>query len=87
MTDAEWSAVFAAFGPHVPSVEQLARRLQHRRLAPHGMDLLRQFDAVERLTHVACPTLVCVGELDEVTPVAAAAEILDALPPAIGGSR
>jgi pimeloyl-ACP methyl ester carboxylesterase len=38
---------------------------------------------------VDCPTLVGVGELDPVTPVAAAREIVDALPrgSAAGGDR
>ena len=31
------------------------------------------------LAHVDCPTLVCVGELGPMTPVAAAREIADAL--------
>ena len=31
-----------------------------------------------------CPTLVCLGELDAVTPIGAAREIYDALPEGIG---
>lgn len=33
---------------------------------------------------VTCPTLVCVGDLDPVTPVAAAREIAGGLPPGMG---
>ena len=33
-----------------------------------------------RADRVVCPTLVCVGALDPATPVAAAREIIDALP-------
>jgi pimeloyl-ACP methyl ester carboxylesterase len=84
VSDAEWAAVFAAFGPHVLSVDELARPVQHRQLAPHGMDRLRKVDVVDQLTRVACPTLVCVGELDPLTPVAASVEIFEALPPALG---
>ncbi|MGH7404390.1 MAG: alpha/beta fold hydrolase [Candidatus Methylomirabilales bacterium] len=32
------------------------------------------------MAHVDCPTLVSVGELDPITPVAAAREIVDAMP-------
>ncbi|HEX9375040.1 MAG TPA: alpha/beta hydrolase [Actinomycetota bacterium] len=35
---------------------------------------------VGELARIDCPTLVCVGELDPATPVAAAREIADALP-------
>lgn len=48
------------------------------------MSLLRGFDVVDRLGGLTCPTLVCVGELDPVTPVDAARGIVDALSPGIG---
>jgi proline iminopeptidase len=76
---AEWARVFAAFGPHVPSPDELARRIQHPELADVGMDLMRNLDIVSRLATIACPTLVCVGALDPVTPPAAAEEIATAL--------
>lgn len=44
---------------------------------------MRAFDALDQLARIDCPTLVCVGELDIVTPVAAAREIVDALPAGI----
>ena len=34
----------------------------------------------DQLARIDCPTLVCVGALDPITPVAAAREIVDALP-------
>ena len=37
-----------------------------------------------QLAGISSPTLVCVGELDPVTPVAAAREIVGALSPGIG---
>jgi pimeloyl-ACP methyl ester carboxylesterase len=46
----------------------------------HGMELLRRLDVIDELARIRCPTLVCVGELDPVTPVDAAREIVDALP-------
>jgi proline iminopeptidase len=80
VTDAEWTKVFAAFGPHVPSGEELARRMQHRELSATGMEQLRSLDVVDQLEQVTSPTLVCVGELDPVSPPSAAKEIHAALP-------
>ncbi len=84
VTDAEWEEVFAAFGPRVPDRQQLARRMGNPDLGEHGAALLQTFDAVDRLSKVASPTLVCVGDRDGVTPVDAAEEILEALPAGIG---
>ena len=47
------------------------------------MDLFRRLDVVDQLARVDRPTLVCVGDLDAVTPVAAAREIYEALPDGI----
>ena len=80
----EWARVFAAFGPHVPDQEQLGRRIRNPDVGAHGMELLRGFDVVDQLARVACPTLVCVGELDSVTPVDASHEIVEALPRGVG---
>lgn len=44
------------------------------------MDLIRDLDVTSLLGRVHTPTLVSVGELDPVTPVAAAEEIVAALP-------
>lgn len=84
ITDAEWARVFAAFGPHVPSDEALARRIGNPVVGEYGMELLRRFDVVDQLARITCPTLVCVGQADPVTPVTAAREIIDALPPQVG---
>jgi pimeloyl-ACP methyl ester carboxylesterase len=84
VTDREWARVFAAFGPRVPSEEELARRIRNLDLAERGMEQLRNLDVVDELARIATPTLVCVGELDSVTPVAASEEILSALPEGIG---
>jgi proline iminopeptidase len=83
VSDEEWGRVLAAFGPQVPDGPQLARRIRNPELGERGMELLRTFDVVNELARVDSPTLVCVGELDPVTPVAAAREIHDALPDGI----
>ncbi len=83
VTDEESARVFAAFGRHLPDEEQLARRRQNLELNPHGMELIRRLDIVDQLSRVDSPTLVSVGELDPVTPVAAAEEIVAALPEGI----
>jgi pimeloyl-ACP methyl ester carboxylesterase len=44
------------------------------------MELIRRLDIIHQLSLVDSPTLVSVGELDPVTPVAAADEIFGALP-------
>jgi 3-oxoadipate enol-lactonase len=44
------------------------------------MDLVRRTDILDQLRAITSPTLVAVGDLDPVTPVGAAEEIVDALP-------
>jgi pimeloyl-ACP methyl ester carboxylesterase len=77
--DDEWARVFAAFGLHVPEDEK-ARTPQNLELNEHGMELIRRIDIVDQLGRIDAPTLVSVGELDPVTPLAAAEEIAGALP-------
>lgn len=81
--DEEWARVFAAFGRRQPDEEQRARTPQNLELNRHGMDLIRRLDIVDQLRRVEAPTLVCVGQLDPVTPVAAAEEVVGALPEGI----
>jgi pimeloyl-ACP methyl ester carboxylesterase len=50
----------------------------------HGMELLRGLDLRTDLARITAPTLVCVGDLDPVTPIDAAQEIAARLPPGIG---
>jgi pimeloyl-ACP methyl ester carboxylesterase len=80
VTDAESARILAVFGPRVPSQEQLARRLSNREVNARGSELFLTFDVVEQLTRIDRPTLVCVGELDPMTTVGAAQEIVDGLP-------
>ncbi len=81
--DQEWARVLAAFGPHIPDQRRNARTPKNLELNTHGMDLIRRLDILDQLNRVNTPTLVSVGELDPVTPVAAAEEIIGALPPGI----
>lgn len=84
VSEQEWADVFAAFGPRVPTARELGRAIQNLELSVVGMDLLRRLDVVGELARISCPTLVCVGEHDPVTPVAASREIADALPAGLG---
>ena len=84
MPDEEWDRVSSAFGPHLPDAEREAHTPQNLELNSRGMELMRRLDIVGHLSHVDYPTLVSVGELDPVTPVAAAEEIVGALPEGIG---
>jgi pimeloyl-ACP methyl ester carboxylesterase len=83
VTAEEWARVFPAFGPVVPDGDELTRRTQNLELGPRGMELLRSLDVVAELSRIDCPTLVCVGELDPITPVAASAEIVEAMKPGL----
>jgi pimeloyl-ACP methyl ester carboxylesterase len=84
ITDEEWARVFAAFGPNVPSEQELARRILNPEVGAAAEEPFRRLDVVEGLGRIACPTLVCVGRLDPVTPTSAAEEIVAALPPGTG---
>lgn len=84
VSEGEWARCFAAFGPTVPDDDQLARRTRNLGLGPRGMDLLRAHDVVDQLGRIDVRTLVCVGELDPVTPVEASRELAAALPDGLG---
>jgi len=79
VSEEEWAHVFASFGPKVPGPQELARRIRNPALGARGMELFRKFDVVDQLARIECPTLVCVGELDPVTPADASREIVGAL--------
>jgi pimeloyl-ACP methyl ester carboxylesterase len=80
VTDEEWEPCWRLFGPRVPSDEALARTVVNDALNPPGLDLLRTFDVLDELSGVRGPALVCVGELDPITPVEAARELAAGLP-------
>jgi proline iminopeptidase len=81
VTNEEWARCWRLFGPSVPSDEERARTVVNAELGARGGEVLRAFDAVGELARVECPTLVCTGELDPITPVSASYEIAGALPP------
>ncbi len=76
----EWARCRKLFGPWVLGDQERARTIVNGELNAPGLELMRGFDVLDQLAGIDCPTLVCVGELDPVTPVAAAREIADALP-------
>ena len=76
----EWARCWKLAGPWVIGEQERARTIANAELNARGLELMRGFDAIDQLSRVDCPTLVCVGELDPITPVAAAREIVDALP-------
>jgi proline iminopeptidase len=79
-TTEEWARCFTLFGPWVPGEQEQSRKIVNPELRAPGFELMRGFDVLDQLARIDCPTLVCVGELDPITPVAAAREIVDALP-------
>jgi pimeloyl-ACP methyl ester carboxylesterase len=83
VTAEEWARCYAVFGPNVPDDAQLARRIQNPDVGLRGMDLMRELDVVHQLARIDRRTLVCVGEVDPVTPVEASREIVAALPESI----
>lgn len=75
VSEEEWARVWVAFGPHVPDEVTMRRMIRNRDVNSPGLKLLRSFDALSELPRITSPTLVCVGELDPVTPVPASEEI------------
>ena len=81
---AEWVRVYAAFGPHVPDADALARRVGNPALYPRSMALMRGLDIVGELGRIDRPTLVIVGERDGIMPVECSQEIVAGLRPGVG---
>jgi len=80
VADEEWDRTWRLIGRWVPGEDELARTIVNREVNRTGGDAMRRFDVVGELGVVECPVLICVGELDAITPVAAAREIHAALP-------
>jgi pimeloyl-ACP methyl ester carboxylesterase len=80
VTPDEWAPCWKLFGPWVPGGEERARTIMNVELNAPGLELMQSFDVLDQLSGVEGPALVCVGELDPITPVAAAREITNALP-------
>jgi pimeloyl-ACP methyl ester carboxylesterase len=83
VTPEEWARCWRLFGPWVVGGQERARTVVNEELEEPGLEVMRRFDVVDQLARIECPTLVCVGELDPITPVAAAREIAAALPEGI----
>lgn len=84
VSDDEWNRVYDAFGPNRPTKDEADAWPENAELNTRGMDLIREVDIVDQLARIDAPTLVSVGELDPVTPVPAAEEIVAALPEGLG---
>jgi pimeloyl-ACP methyl ester carboxylesterase len=82
--DEAFGRVFAASGPRVLDGDELARRTMNPALAGPGLALLFRLNVVQQLARITSPTLVVVGSRDPLTPVAAAVEVVDALPAVLG---
>jgi len=80
VADEEWDRTWRLIGRWVPGEDELARTIVNREVNRTGGDAMRRFDVVGELGVVECPVLVCVGELDAITPVAGARQIHAALP-------
>jgi pimeloyl-ACP methyl ester carboxylesterase len=76
----EWARCWKHFGPWVTGEQEKARMVVNVELNAPGLELMRGFDVLDRLARIDCLTLVSVGELDPISPVAAGREIADALP-------
>jgi proline iminopeptidase len=83
VTDSEWARVFAGFGPHIPTDEELARRIKNTAVNERGGRLMTELDLLAELPKILSPTLVCVGSADPLVTTAAD-EILDGLRPGVG---
>ena len=83
VTDDEWARVFAGFGPHIPTDEELARRFQNTAVNERGGQLMTELDLLAELPKILSPTLVCNGSADPLATTAAD-EILDGLRPGVG---
>jgi proline iminopeptidase len=80
VSDEEWARCYALFGPNVVTPEERARMVVNAELNARGLALMRDFDVRAELGAIACPTLVSVGDLDPVTTVANAREIVAGMP-------
>jgi pimeloyl-ACP methyl ester carboxylesterase len=83
VSEEEWARVYAAFGLNVPDEDRTAATPKNLELNSCGMELVLGLDIVDQLSRVDSPTLVSVGDLDPVTPIGAAEEIVGALPEGI----
>ena len=82
VTPDEWARCYALFGPNVVTEEERARILVNAELNARGLELMRSFDVLDDASSISCPVLVSVGDLDPVTTVANARDLMERLPDA-----
>lgn len=70
-----------AYSPGDVDAEAMARCVQNPELMMGFLQDEMEMDLRAGLGHVCCPTLVLAGELDPITPIESADEIVSALPP------
>jgi pimeloyl-ACP methyl ester carboxylesterase len=68
------------FGPNVPGPDVFARTIMNADLMVAGRRRLLEYDVLGALSAASVPALVSVGDLDPITPLAAARELALALP-------
>ncbi|MEN8238384.1 MAG: alpha/beta hydrolase [Actinomycetota bacterium] len=79
----EWALAWRLFGHWVPGDAERSRVQRNAELAAVGGKLMQSIDVLEELSAIACPTLVSVGELDPITPVAVAREMVEVMKPGV----
>jgi pimeloyl-ACP methyl ester carboxylesterase len=79
VTTEEWAPCWQLVGPSVVDGDERTRMVVNAELNEPGLDLMSRFDALDQLSTIDAPTLVCVGALDPVTSVAAHRELVAAL--------
>lgn len=79
VTPGEWERCWRLFGPWVPGPEEKARIRSNQAFNEVGGRLMLGTDIRSYLAEIRCPALVSVGDLDPITPVWAAEEIVAGL--------
>jgi proline iminopeptidase len=79
VTEDEWNRCWRFVGSWIPGEDEHARTVVNRPLNKAGLEVMRRFDVLAQLSQIDSPTLVSVGEIDPITPVSAAREIVAAM--------
>lgn len=83
LTREEWRRAWTLFGHWVPGDAERERIQANPELSAVGGALLQRTNLIDELGSIDSPTLICVGELDPITPIAAAQEIMDGIKPGL----
>ena len=84
ISDAEWAASTPRSDRMSRTSDNWTAASRTRRSRCAGWRCSRSSTSSTSWPPSSCPTLVCVGALDPITPVSAAREIVDALSPGVG---